>query len=108
MTPERKRSIDRVRRLRRALLEAAGAGASPDPDVRKVVDALVHVAWVKAPGGYACRGCGMETLERSRRLMGGPWSGVVRCTGCGRRETLASYLGKAMVEVRPLKPGEAP
>lgn len=97
-----------IEKTKQALLEAAAnhvEGKPVDPVAKSVIEAMTAIKWSKAPEGSKCLGCGKETLERSRTLMGGPWSGHVRCTACDYHDTLASYLGKTMITVEPLPPG---
>ena len=63
---------------------------------------LPLIRWVDAPEGAKCLGCGKETLERSVPLMGGKWSGSVRCKECDYRDSLMTYLGKTIITVEPL------
>jgi hypothetical protein len=92
-----------IDRMKAALLGvAANGGKAANPEAQKLVEAFTSVTWTKAPKGSKCPSCGKEALERSKQLMGGPWSGSIRCKGCGHTDTLVGYLGKTIVEVQPL------
>lgn len=98
-----------IDKMKAAMLELAANGGKPaDPEAKKLVEALTSVTWSKAPDGEPCPTCGKETLERSKHLMGGPWSGSIRCTACGHTDTLVGYLGKTMIKVEPLPPSVGP
>ncbi len=93
--------------MKAAMLElAANVGKLANPKSHKLVEAFTSVTWDKAPKGSKCPSCGNETLERSKHLMGGPWSGSIRCTACGHTDSLVGYLGKTMIKVQPLSPEE--
>lgn len=64
--------------------------------------------WKAAPQGSLCLSCGKESLERSHYLMGGPFSGTVRCTACEYRDTVVGYLSRTIVKVEPMPEGAKP
>lgn len=70
------------------------------------VSNLFAISWEAAPEGFACPRCEAR-LERSRGLaISGPWAGSVRCTKCDYRDSVASYLGKSMIQVQPMPPAQ--
>lgn len=42
-------------------------------------------------------------LVHITHMLGGPWSGHVKCRGCGFCETVCGFLGKQMITVTPLE-----
>lgn len=66
------------------------------------------IQWVKAPVGTQCNSCQSKNVERSVPLLGGRFSGSVRCKDCGHRESVMSHLAKTCFTVEPLPPGAMP
>jgi hypothetical protein len=58
----------------------------------------------KPPPGTKCGKCGSENVLLFRSLLGGAYSGWLKCQepGCGHQEGVMHYLGRNMVVVEPL------
>lgn len=81
-----------------------GMDAELDAIGRAMIEASLP-KWKAAPQGSLCPSCGKETLERSHYLMGGPFSGTVKCTACGHHDTVVGYLSRTIVKVEPMPDG---
>lgn len=95
--------------LREGVFQAAEAGALETPEGRQAVANLLIQPlvpkWGPAPEEARCTSCGAGGLERSFILAGGPFSGMVRCPGCGHQQSVMSQIAKTLVIVEPLKGG---
>jgi transcription elongation factor Elf1 len=60
----------------------------------------------KAPEGFRCPDCDKETLEVTKMLLTGPYSGSVKCTNCGFSDSVCNYLAKKIIKVTPLEDEE--
>lgn len=80
---------------------------TPKLDMKDILDKLKeHVSkieWLPMLNEEdTCFTCKTLTLERSRSLFNGPWSGSVRCTACDYRDSFMSYVGRKSIIVEPL------
>lgn len=67
-----------------------------------LLKAIAGVKWIPLQVRSKCPQCNSSEMERTFMLMGGPWSGHVRCKSCGHTETVCSYLGHNMFKVESL------
>lgn len=65
------------------------------------------IRWIPSPESSVCPDCG-SPMERSYSLMGGPYSGSVRCTKCTYRDSVTGYFGKSIFKVEHLPDGALP
>ena len=69
--------------------------------VRSMVSGLLPTK-APTPDGAKCRFCGSSEINRTIIPVGGPYSGRITCSTCGKEESVISHMAYNMVSVEPV------